>query len=118
MDRRRYLGAIGAAAVPAAGCLGRDSFPEPQSIESRVAGDTFWIRREGGEWKNLLVHGVNLGMGKPGRFPGEAAITKEEYARWLEGISGMNANVAGPTPSTRRDSTRRWPSTTPAGRSP
>lgn len=118
MDRRRYLGAIGATAVPVAGCLARDSLPEPQSIESRLAGDTFRIRREGGEWENLLVHGVNLGMGKPGRFPGEAAITKKEYARWLAGISAMNANVVALTHSTRRGSTRRWPSTTPARRSP
>ncbi|MFC4989839.1 hypothetical protein [Saliphagus infecundisoli] len=94
MDRRRYLGAIGAAAVAStAGCLGRDSLPEPQDIESRVTSGSFRTRREGEEWRDLPVHGVNLGMAKPGRFPGEAAITKAEYARWLEGISEMNANV-------------------------
>ncbi|ELZ08316.1 hypothetical protein C479_13293 [Halovivax asiaticus JCM 14624] len=32
-------------------------------------------------------------MAKPGRFPGEAAITKAEYSRWLGQISEMNANV-------------------------
>ncbi|WP_175529207.1 hypothetical protein [Natronorubrum texcoconense] len=32
-------------------------------------------------------------MAKPGRFPGEAAITKSEYSRWLRQISAMNANV-------------------------
>ncbi|WP_165162835.1 hypothetical protein [Natronolimnobius sp. AArcel1] len=32
-------------------------------------------------------------MAKPGRFPGEAAISKSEYSRWLDGISEMNANV-------------------------
>ncbi len=94
MDRRRYLGTIGAVAVSSvAGCLGRDSLPEPQDIESRVTSDSFQTRHEGEEWRDLSVHGVNLGMAKPGRFPGEAAITKAEYVRWLEGISEMNANV-------------------------
>ncbi|WP_137289170.1 hypothetical protein [Natronorubrum halophilum] len=32
-------------------------------------------------------------MAKPGYFPGEAAITKTEYGRWLRQISEMNANV-------------------------
>ncbi|THE64451.1 hypothetical protein D8Y22_12460 [Salinadaptatus halalkaliphilus] len=32
-------------------------------------------------------------MAKPGFFPGEAAITKAEYSRWLRQISEMNANV-------------------------
>ncbi|WP_162989742.1 hypothetical protein [Natronorubrum halophilum] len=32
-------------------------------------------------------------MAKPGYFPGEAAITKAEYSRWLRQISEMNANV-------------------------
>jgi hypothetical protein len=47
----------------------------------------------GGQWENLLIKGVNIGMGKPGVFPGEAAITKEEYLRWFKLIGGMNANA-------------------------
>lgn len=94
MDRRRYLGAVGAAAVSSvAGCLDRYSPPDPQAIDCRVTDGTFQTRHDGDEWEDLLVHGVNLGMGKPGHFPGDAAITKSEYARWLEGISEMNANV-------------------------
>jgi hypothetical protein len=45
-----------------------------------------------GKWDSLLVKGVNIGMGKPGAFPGEAAITKEEYLRWFKLIGSMNAN--------------------------
>ena len=41
----------------------------------------------------MTLKGVNLGMGKPGAFPGEAAITEEEYYRWFEYIGNMNANV-------------------------
>ncbi|MFQ3293615.1 MAG: hypothetical protein ACI8VE_000678 [Natrialbaceae archaeon] len=58
----------------------------------RMDDEGFRVRRDG-EWASLLVRGVNLGMGKPGRFPGETAITRDEYDRWLGQISAMNANV-------------------------
>nr|WP_236044419.1 hypothetical protein [Halomicroarcula salinisoli] len=40
----------------------------------------------------MTVRGLNIGMAKPGYFPGSAAITREEYDRWLEDI-GAIANV-------------------------
>ena len=46
----------------------------------------------GEDFEDIYLKGVNLGLGKPGYFPGEAAITKEEYARWFKQISEMNAN--------------------------
>jgi hypothetical protein len=46
-----------------------------------------------GRWEEVLLKGVNIGMGKPGYFPGEAAITKDEYGRWFDQIGEMNANV-------------------------
>lgn len=46
----------------------------------------------GRDFEEIYLKGVNLGLGKPGYFPGETAITKEEYARWFEQISQMNAN--------------------------
>ena len=45
------------------------------------------------EWKAITVKGVNVGMAKPGVFPGEAAITEDEYYRWFEQIGDMNANT-------------------------
>jgi hypothetical protein len=45
-----------------------------------------------GEWEDLLIKGVNMGIAKPGYFPGEVAITKEEYLRWFQYIGEMNAN--------------------------
>lgn len=33
----------------------------------------------GGKWEDWTIKGVNLGMAKPGAFPGDAAITKAEY---------------------------------------
>ncbi|OZI12627.1 hypothetical protein CEW92_05580 [Bacillaceae bacterium SAS-127] len=58
---------------------------------SRVVNDSFEVR-VGDEWKKLPIKGVNIGMGKPGAFPGEAAITEEEYYRWFTNIGEMGAN--------------------------
>ena len=44
-------------------------------------------------FKPMTVKGVNMGMAKPGYFPGEAAITEDEYYRWFEQIGKMNANT-------------------------
>jgi hypothetical protein len=46
-----------------------------------------------GEWEDILIKGINMGIAKPGSFPGETSITKAEYARWFEQISDMNANA-------------------------
>ncbi|WP_186579611.1 hypothetical protein [Aquibacillus kalidii] len=48
---------------------------------------------ENGEWEDLLIKGVNMGIAKPGSFPGETSITRAEYARWFEQIGNMNANA-------------------------
>ena len=39
------------------------------------------------------IKGVNLGLGKPGSFATEYAITKEEYLRWFRQIQDLGANV-------------------------
>lgn len=45
------------------------------------------------QWKKEFIKGVNMGVGKPGYFPGEFGITKEEYLRWFKYIGEMNANT-------------------------
>lgn len=65
---------------------------EGLSYSARVNGDRFDVYTNDG-WETLTVKGVNVGMAKPGTFPGEAAITKGEYARWFEQIGEMNANT-------------------------
>lgn len=62
------------------------------SYPSRVNGEQFEVF-EDGEWKDFTVKGVNMGMAKPGTFPGEAAISREEYDRWFKEIGEMNANA-------------------------
>ena len=71
--------------------------PKPYESESGAqyyfkAGERYLSVYNGEEFEDLYVKGVNIGLGKPGYFPGEAAITKEEYARWFQEIGEMNAN--------------------------
>ncbi len=46
-----------------------------------------------GNWEDLIIKGVNIGMGRPGSWPGEAAITEDAYYRWFTQIGEMNANA-------------------------
>jgi hypothetical protein len=48
---------------------------------------------ERGRLQTVFLKGVNLGAAKPGTFPGELAITREEYRRWFSQIAAMGANV-------------------------
>ncbi len=65
---------------------------EREPYYSKVNGEQFEVLHDG-EWKEINIKGVNLGIGKPGYFPGETSITYEEYYRWFEQISEMNANT-------------------------
>ncbi len=47
---------------------------------------------EENDFEEIYIKGVNIGLGKPGYFPGETAISKEEYSRWFQQIGEMNAN--------------------------
>ncbi|MGB6408642.1 MAG: hypothetical protein WBF39_14280 [Planococcus donghaensis] len=62
------------------------------SYPSRVNDQIFEVY-EDGKWQPLTIKGVNMGMAKPGTFPGEAAITRAEYDRWFKAIGDMNANA-------------------------
>lgn len=46
-----------------------------------------------GKREKFFIKGVNIGAGKPGAFPGEVAVTYDEYYRWFEYISQMNSNT-------------------------
>ena len=61
-------------------------------MTSRMNGKHLEVLTDG-KWTPMIVKGVNIGMGKPGAFPGEAAITEEEYYKWFEAIGEMNANT-------------------------
>jgi hypothetical protein len=88
MDRRRFLRTVGVtSAVSAAGCLSEDE----TRPGTRVGAEGFERRTDDG-YEPMTVRGVNIGMAKPGYFPGSAAITRDEYDRWLAAIGDI-ANV-------------------------
>ncbi len=93
MDRRKFIASVGAAGVfGVGGCLSNgEKDTATRRVPYQVGSDGFERFREGA-YEQLDVQGLNLGMAKPGRFPGEAAITRTEYDRWLSDI-GEIANV-------------------------
>ncbi|WP_377890957.1 hypothetical protein [Alkalihalobacillus sp. R86527] len=62
------------------------------SVAGQVSDNKIQIYRNG-KWEDMLIKGVNMGIAKPGYFPGETAITKREYKRWFRQIAEMNANA-------------------------
>lgn len=56
-------------------------------------GERYLQAYRNGAWRDVLIKGVNMGVAKPGHFPGETAITKQEYARWFKQIGEMHANA-------------------------
>ena len=45
----------------------------------RTQEKTFQICGKDGKWTDITPIGVNIGAGRPGAFPGEFAITKNDY---------------------------------------
>lgn len=62
------------------------------SYVAKIEGKEFYVYEEG-QWATKFLTGVNMGAAKPGTFPGEVAITKEEYLRWFQQIKDMNADI-------------------------
>lgn len=76
------------------GCLKKNEklpYVDEVSYYTKV-NEKYFSVYDGQEWKEIFAKGVNIGAGKPGYFPGELAITKDEYLRWFKQISDMNAN--------------------------
>ncbi|MGG1555115.1 hypothetical protein [Paenibacillus ferrarius] len=44
-------------------------------------------------WQPYFAKGINMGATIPGHFPGELAISQDEYERWFGMIQDMGANV-------------------------
>lgn len=77
----------------------KETVAEPDiKIESGMklighSGEDYLQVYNNGKWDDILIKGVNMGIAKPGSFPGETSITKAEYSRWFKQISVMNANA-------------------------
>jgi tetratricopeptide (TPR) repeat protein len=65
--------------------------PDTLVFPARTAGDRFEVRTEDG-WTPFYIKGVNLGAALPGRYPSQFPDSVT-YARWIEGMAGMNANA-------------------------
>lgn len=62
------------------------------AYNARILTDTYEVLQNG-KWQKVTIKGVNIGMAKPGIFPGEAGITKEDYSGWFKSIGEMHANA-------------------------
>lgn len=62
------------------------------NYSSKINENSFQILKDG-EWEDILIKGVNIGMTKPGESAEETGISKEDYYRWFESIGEMNANT-------------------------
>lgn len=69
-----------------------DTEKTAQGCLFKTQGKYFSILTDNG-YEPVYIKGVNLGSGKPGSYPGELAITKDEYLRWFQEISDMNCNT-------------------------
>ncbi len=59
---------------------------------SKVDDKHFYIY-DGNEFNKIFIKGVNIGATKPGYYPGEFGITKDDYTKWFYDILEMNANT-------------------------
>lgn len=68
--------------------------PHAEEVQSftKVEENNLWID-EGNGFEVFDMKGVNLGLGMPGHFATEYAVSKEEYLRWFEQIQDLGANV-------------------------
>ena len=62
------------------------------SYIAKVDSKSFYLYKDG-QWQKKFLKGVNMGVGVPGKFPGEMAVTKDEYLRWFKYIGELNANT-------------------------
>lgn len=62
------------------------------SYSFKAEGPDFYLD-EGNGYVEFDMKGVDLGVGKPGYFATDLAITKEEYLRWFRQIKELGANV-------------------------
>lgn len=73
--------------------VGHEIYEDETGKFTLKMGENHFQVYQDGSWKDILIKGVNMGIAKPGTFPGETAISEEEYYRWFQMIGEMNANT-------------------------
>ncbi|MEA4928078.1 MAG: hypothetical protein VB104_05310, partial [Candidatus Limiplasma sp.] len=63
------------------------------SYTAKVEGKDFYVLDATGAWKKTFLAGVDIGLGAPGSFPGEFAISYDTYFDWFTQIADLGSNV-------------------------
>ncbi len=75
-----------------AGVLYLPSFRDAPEYFAKAEGEALYLD-QGSGYAEFELKGVDLGLGKPGHYATELAVTKEEYLRWFGQIKALGANV-------------------------
>ncbi len=89
----QILGRAGRLQDRRLGRSGGTAAPGSPRMVARARGDYLEVLRSRGAWTPIFVKGVNLGVALPGRHPAEFPLEREVYARWLDQIADMGANL-------------------------
>jgi len=65
--------------------------PPRRQSSFRCVNGRIEVHRE--QWVPFFVKGMNLGLGLPGYFPGEYAIRKGTYMKWLRQMADLGVNA-------------------------
>lgn len=57
------------------------------------ANDDYLEYWDGDAYQPFFMKGINLGVGVPGTQPGELAVSREQYRRWMERMGEMGVNT-------------------------
>ncbi len=66
--------------------------PDTLVMVSRTRGESFQVLTHG-NWQDIYLKGVNLGVALPGHYPSEFPADSLRYAGWLDTLSRMGANT-------------------------
>lgn len=104
--KKRFLSSwakLGVVVVLAGAAAVYGLLPPVAKVESAVIGEGVRVtfktngtqieQFRSQQWQPYFAKGVNMGAAVPGHFPGELAITEDDYMRWFEMIQDMGANV-------------------------
>ena len=68
--------------------------PQTDEVTCFTGSDSESLYLDTGDGLKIFdLRGVNLGLGKPGHFATDYAITEEEYLRWFQQIQELGANT-------------------------
>lgn len=85
---------LGLAACGNPSASGDDGTMTPHPLPFRAQSDYLeaWDA-EAGAYVPYFMKGMNLGVGVPGTQPGELAVTRDQYRRWIERMHELGINT-------------------------